>query len=171
MELEIINVFDIADSEQRSDFVALDIPQWLAVRNAAESWERAFSDDIKIIIAIRQRRNNNIVAQTNSAFTTYTTSDVRQALINDSVFVRERNIYEQIPDPLPINDFPQDTLTNLITMPTANAKALRLSIGIDLDFTSRLVLEGFDALITINVPENYNDLNQLCILFFWLVIF
>ena len=46
MELEIINVFDIADSEQRSDFVALDIPQWLAVRNAAESWERAFSDDI-----------------------------------------------------------------------------------------------------------------------------
>ena len=58
----------------------------------------------------------------------------------------ERLIDEQIPVPLPINDNPpRFGLT--ITMPSANAKALGLSIGRDPEFTNPNVPEGMDALI------------------------
>ncbi len=138
----------------------MDIPQWLAVEEAARMWERAFGDDITVTIAIRVREApGGLRAETNSSLVTHSLEDVRQALIADADFQFERLIDEQIPVPLPINDNPpRFGLT--ITMPSANAKALGLSIGRDPEFTNPNVPEGMDALITVTTPSHENFLDH-----------
>lgn len=138
----------------------MDIPQWLAVEAAAEMWERAFRDDITVTVAIRVREaSGGLRAETHSSLVTHTVEDVRSALIADADFQFERDIDEQIPDPLPINDDPPRNSLE-ITMPAANAKALGLSIGRDPTISNPIVSEGLDALVTITTPSHENFLDH-----------
>jgi hypothetical protein len=120
-----IQLFDVGttpmSAAQRSAFNA-----------AAESWENALADQITVRINVGFNDLGTSLGNTWVARTTHPLPAVRTALFFNAASFEEAQRSQKLPiAALPIVDIHGPRFDNKITMATANAKALGLSVGLD----------------------------------------
>ena len=103
-----------------------------AFQQAADMWEDSFSDPVTIYLNIAfEPLDAFILGSTGSARTTHSFASVRAALIADAS-VAELPTVNSLPLlSLSIRDINGDRFDSLVTMTTANAKALGMGTGLD----------------------------------------
>ncbi|MBW8015537.1 MAG: hypothetical protein FVQ82_05060 [Planctomycetes bacterium] len=108
-----------------------------AFLEAASIWEAKFSDPVTVHINIAfDSLPFGVLGSTGSARTTHSYTSVRAALIADASTPEQATINSMPISSLPIKDISGDRSDSLITMTTANAKALGLGTGLDTLYTN-----------------------------------
>lgn len=106
--------------------------QLIAFQEAADLWEAIYSDPVTVYINIAfEPLEDGILGSTNSARTTQFYHDVRDALIADASISEKATVNSLPTSSLPVRDINGDRFDSLVTLTTANAKALGLGTGLD----------------------------------------
>ena len=118
-----------------------------AFQQAADILESKFFDPITVNINISfEDLDDNILGSTQSARTSHSYTSVRAALLSDAQTNIEKAIVNALPvSSLPLRDINGDRFGDVVTISTANAKALALSTGLDTTYPNPPA--GVDAVI------------------------
>lgn len=124
-----INLIDIGSTPMTTE-------QMDAFEEAAAIWERRFNDPITVTINVAwddasQFSSSSVLAATTTARTTHTLPNLRTAMIADAWGITESNAVSVLPISLPLVDTNGTRNDDQVTIATANAKALGLSITLD----------------------------------------
>jgi len=111
---------------------AMTVEQLNAFQKAADSWEAIFSDPVTVNINIAfEPLGSGILGSTSSARTTHSYTSVRAALVADAAMWEQTTVNSLPTSSLWFRDINGDRFDNIVTMTTANAKALGLGTGLD----------------------------------------
>jgi len=130
LEFELIEVAD-------EGAVPMTAEQWDAFRMAAQTWEGLFADPVTVTIDVAFMELppllfDGALGLTQVQVTTHPYNTVREAMLLDAHATREDDAVDMLPaDSLPVTDVNGSRNDDMITMSTANAKALGLGTALD----------------------------------------
>jgi len=129
--------------------------QWDAIQRATQTWEGYFADPVTITIDVAfadfpALLFDDALGLTKVQVTTHPYNTVREAMLLDARATREDHAVDALPaDSLPVTDVNGSRSDDMITMATANAKALGLGTALDPLYGEELA-NSADALISFN---------------------
>jgi len=124
-----INLIDIGASPMTA-------AQMTAFESAAQIWENRFSDPITVTLNVAwddasEFSSASVLAATTTARTSIASSTVRACMLADASGTTEYNAVQLLPASVPVTDTNGGRNDNMVTMATANAKALGVSPSLD----------------------------------------